>query len=128
MEEIPDNYQERAAEMLIDAHAAMDDYFKEMDIIRAKETASTVRLMKVLERAMGKKWVKGLRMLIEDCECVGVPRITRRKRGSLQKENYGPIKQMWVSQRSYGMEGDSWVGEIWVELTKGRYLELPFSC
>lgn len=125
---IPDNYQELSKQILADTHAAMDEYFKEMEIFHAKQDASNERLMKVLERVMGKKWVKGLRELIEDCECCGIYRITRYKRGKPQKESFGPIKQMWVSQRAVGTEGDSWEGEIWVELTNGRCLELHFSC
>ena len=100
------------------------------DALYKKARLSNDRLMGVLSRVKGKKWVRGLHRAIEDCEVYGVIRITRRAPNvrDWQKVNYGPIKGMWVRQWSVGTEGDSWEGIIWVQIVEGRWLEMMFSC
>ena len=103
--------------------------FAEIDAHNKRIKKSNDRLLKVLKAKMGVPWVKGLKALMKECEVYGWLRISRRKpnQRDWQKENFGPIKEMWVSQRSVGDSGDSFEGEIWVQIDKRRYLELHFA-
>jgi len=64
---------------------------------------------------------------MEETEVGDAFKIVRKPRGESQKENYGQIKQLWVSQQAVGDSGDSWEGTVSVKIKEGRWLEMPFS-
>lgn len=99
-----------------------------IDEARAEIKAHNDRLLKVLKKMKGADWIKGLDDLCNDCEVSDKMFISRRKprKEYWQKENFGPIKEMWVRQRAVGDSGDSWEGEIWVQIDSRRYLELHY--
>ena len=112
-----DFYNDVMQEALIEENARM-----------AKEKASNDRLLNLLREIKGSQWVKDLLRLADDCECFGTMRLSRRPHGEPQKEDgFGKITQIWVYQTTYGDCCDCFHGSIWVEIKKGRYLEMDFA-
>lgn len=110
-----------------DADLAMAEYALEEENRMAREIVSNGRLMALLLKIKGSKWIYDLGRLMEDCECMGLMRLSRRAGGEPQKEDFGKIKQIWVHQTLSCNCGDCWHGTIWVEIVAGRYLEMDFK-
>lgn len=101
---------------------------REMDAIREKERISNDRMLKALTRIKGKGWVDNLLALAEDCCCCGMMVLSRRTHGEPQKESgFGQITRIWVDQHQACDLPDSHHGHIWVEIVKGRFLQIPFA-
>ena len=111
-----------------DYNAIMDEAYMELDKIVVAEKASNDRLLALLARIKGNKWVKDLMRLADDCCCYGMMGLSRRPGGNPQKESgFGEIKQIWVTQFQSSDLPDSHHGDIWVKIRDGRYVQLHFS-
>lgn len=92
------------------------------------------RIFKVLSKVKGKKFVKDLQNAMEEWECNGETKLVRKVYGSWQVENYGSFKRYCVDQYSSGDSGDSFYGNIFVEVRKATlvkpalYIQMGYSC
>lgn len=93
------------------------------------------RVFKHLTRSKGKNFVKHLKIAMKEWECSGQVETTKRLQGgSWQKENFGPIKKVYIQQYSSGDSGDSFYGWCYVEIRKASlikpalYLKCHFAC
>lgn len=71
---------------------------------------------------------KDFECLIDGCTVTGKIEIVSYCRGRDNDQKYKTIKRVFVDQRSYGMEGDSFVGEIYAEFKENKWLKVPYEC
>lgn len=93
---------------------------------------SNNRIFKALTKSKGKAFVKHLKIAMEEWEADTLA-FSRKTRGSMQKEDFGPIKSVWVDQYSSGDSGDCFYGHIYIEIRKptltkpALYLEIHYA-
>lgn len=55
-------------------------------------------------------------------------KIVDKPQGKYQKEKWSKdLQGLWVEQWSEGMEGDSWAGNVYIQIGKDRYLTVNYS-
>lgn len=89
------------------------------------------RIFKAIGNQIGKGFLIDLKVVIEECGCVGSFSLVERwfVHGKFQSEcEYGCIVGIFVYQYSVGDSGDSYAGTIWVKLKDNKYLQMNFSC
>lgn len=106
----------------------LDAVYQSINQEREQVKRKNDRLLKVIKKIHGAKWIAGFKRLCEECGVEGRMLITRKKPAAKhwQKENFGPIKEMWVQQFT-GMLEDDFHGTIWVQIDRHRYLEMSFA-
>lgn len=109
------------------------EYESEYDRIEAMKMAETSRvnnrLLQVLKKVKGRDWVNGLQSMMKSEGVHGPIAITRNRPNPILREDEdGPLKEVWVRQRSSGNPaGYGYYGTIWVKIDSRRYLELQFA-
>ncbi|MGH2666101.1 hypothetical protein [Flavobacterium sp.] len=106
---------------------AMNEYFEELTIHRENEKRINDRILKAVEKLKGKDWFEDLKHYMKDAELCGTFSITRKPKGTFQKEGYEHLPGVWVDQYT-GYECDDYYGTVSVQLKENRWLEMPFSC
>lgn len=113
--------QEEINQIMADYDKSMREYHDEVD-------RKNNRIFKALTTVMGKTFVKRLKEYMEELESSNPIEIVRKTKGSYQEENYGIIKGAWVDQwENGGYEGDSFSGDVYVEVTKNRFIKFGYS-
>ena len=95
----------------------------------AKRKIKHENMFKVIKKLRGKAFVQDLKYLNEynDSNCEFY--ISKKPLGKPQKEtDCRIIKEIYVEQWNTGMESDSYAGNISVEIKKGQFIVMPFSC
>jgi len=85
------------------------------------------RILRAIKNIKGEKFYKDLLRCMEENEVGDGFNIVKKPRGEAQKEKYGRIKEIWVSQQAVGDSGDSWEGTVSVKIKDDKWLEMPFS-
>jgi hypothetical protein len=120
---IADEYIEDQIRM----YEAMNQHY---ELLRQIEKEN-IELLKSVKKEKGRTFYKYLMEILEDTEGIskeGLARIVDKPRGTFQEEKHGrQIDGIWVEQWVTNLEGDSYSGLVWVKLSEGRYLEIPFS-
>ncbi len=90
---------------------------------------SNQRLLRAIKKVKGNTFYKYLLEIIEQSEGMkGKAIIVDTPTGKYQDEKYGrQIKGYWVQQWSVGMEGDSFEGNVYVEIKPNKYLKFGYS-
>jgi hypothetical protein len=97
----------------------------------ARNNFSNERLLKFISKIRGASFEKNLRMFLDDVGGVcGRFEIVRKPMGQFVREKWGPIGGHWVDQRAAGISGDSFAGEIYIQVTikKPRFIQFNYSC
>lgn len=105
---------------------AARSYSEMMREEEAKIEAAVRPILDAIRIVKGEGFFQDLCSIIEDCEIRGIFEIVDSPEGNKQSENYKHIKRIWVAQVQVGDSGDCFGGCIEVELSKGRYLQMPF--
>lgn len=103
--------------MMNDAYASLDKWYKELHEHNNKILSE-----------IGKTALKDFGKLIEDCKVTDKIDFVEKPHGQNQKEKCGIFKNTWVDQSSYGDSGDSYSGYIYAQITKDKWLRVPFEC
>lgn len=115
--------QEEINEVMRDYDKVMTEYHNELN-------RKNNRMLKALTSVMGNKFVENLKEYMEDSEGPSNEiRIVKNRKGSLQKEiGFGAIKKVWVNQwDNGGYTGDSFSGDIYIPITKKRFVTFGYS-
>jgi hypothetical protein len=107
----------------------MDLAYAPMIEYEAKRQIKHENMFKVIKKLRGKAFVKDLKYLNEynDSNCEFY--ISNKPLGKPQKEtDCRIIKEIYVEQWNTGMESDSYAGNVSVEIRKGQFIVMPFSC
>jgi hypothetical protein len=107
----------------------MDLAYAPMIEYEAKRQIKHENMFKVIKKLRGKAFVQDLKYLNEynDSNCEFY--ISKKPLGKLQKEtDCRVIKEIYVEQWNTGMESDSYAGNVSVEIRKGQFIVMPFSC
>ena len=106
----------------------MDDFYQSMKKLEVEEAAWNNRILKAIKSIKGEEFLKNLLELAEESEVCGKFDIVKVPKGDYQEEDWGTINGLWVDQyRNGGCTGDEFAGNIYVELKKGKYLEMNYS-
>ncbi|MFN4026453.1 MAG: hypothetical protein ACK4IZ_03305 [Flavobacterium sp.] len=107
----------------------MDLCYQEMHEHDIAVKCNNENLFKVIIRKLGRSFVRDLKDLNEFNDSNLGYYIAKKPKGNLQKESdLRVIKEIYVEQWSVGMEGDSFAGNISVEISKNQFIIMPFSC
>lgn len=104
---------------------AMQDYYKSINEVNQRNH----RLLNAIKKVKGKTFFKYLMEIINESDGIrGLAEIVKVPVGKFQTEKYGrQIKGIWVEQWSVGMEGDSFEGNVCVEIKPNKYLKFSYS-
>jgi hypothetical protein len=103
------------------------DYSREMNRYYTNCQRVNNRILKVIRNQLGVEFENAIIECAKETEACGEFRLVKELSGDLQKEDYGSFKYIWVDQRAYGDAGDSWQGEVFVQLKNGLFLEIGYS-
>ncbi len=111
----------------------LDDYCKSMEDYQDECDRINERILKAIRSVNGDKFAEAVLAFVksqfeEGVDIEGGWKLTKRKHGDYQKEDWVSFKGIWVDQWSVGDSGDSWNGHIFIKLRKDKYLELSYSC
>jgi len=102
---------------MMEAYSALDNWQKE-----------TNEYNKKILSELGGTAIKDFKILIEDCKVTDKIDFVEKPSGQNQNEKCGIFKNTWVDQSSYGDSGDSYAGYIYAEITKNKWLRIPYEC
>ena len=95
----------------------------------AKRQIKHENMFKVIKKLRGKAFVRDLKYLNESNDSNCEFYISKKPLGKPQKEtDCRIIKEIYVEQWGVGIEGDCYAGNISVEIRKGQFIIMPFSC
>lgn len=107
----------------------MDMYYQEMHEHDMAVKWNNENLFKVIIKKRGRAFAKDLKDLNEHNDSNIGYYIRKKPLGKLQKESdLRVIKEIYVEQWNVGIEGDSFAGNISVEVDKNQFIIMPFSC
>lgn len=66
--------------------------------------------------------------LLEGSAVTGKIEIVKKPYGEAQDETCGMFENIHVDQHSVGMEGDSYAGYIYGQISKNKWLKVPYEC
>lgn len=124
-----DKTVEQLAESMINDQISMQkgmqDYYNHLK----DEDDKNKLLLRGIRNQKGYTFYKHILDIIEESEGIkGLAEIVNTPTGKFQEEKRGRfIKGIWVEQWSVGMEGDSYNGNVCVELDKNKYLKFSYS-
>jgi uncharacterized membrane-anchored protein YhcB (DUF1043 family) len=104
-------------EMMEDCYAQLDKYYKELH-----------KHNNEILSELGETAFTDFQKLIEDCEVTDKIDFVEKPHGQNQNEKSGIFKSIWVDQNSVGDSGDSYAGYIYGQITKDKWLRIPYEC
>jgi hypothetical protein len=109
----------------INMYKAMSEHYDNIRLDNEKNH----RLLRAIKKVKGKTFYKYLTEIIYDSEGIkGLAEIVSKPTGKYQEEPYGrTIKGMWIEQWTVGMEPDSYVGTVCIQLKPNKYLKFNYS-
>jgi len=104
--------------------------FADMDRARKEVHKHNNRILRAVKRALGMKLRTAIYKTAKEMEACPYAKweLVKKPRGDRQSHNIKPIDHVWVSQRAVGYEGDSWEGEIYIQLKERLWLEMHYIC
>ncbi len=128
-ENYPEKSVEEIANKYIENELSMEEGMKAWADYENEICRHNARLLKAVKKVKGKTFYKYLSEIIEDSDKItGKMEIVTIPTGEFQKEKYGrQIKGIYVQQWGVGMEGDSWEGNVCVELKPNKFLKFSYS-
>lgn len=113
----------------IDNQLAMEKGMEEWMEFEREQDRKNLRLLKAIKSVKGKAFYKHLLEVIEESEGLkGLAQIVKEPVGKFQKESYGrEIKGIWVQQWAVGDTGDSWEGNVCVQVKPNKYFKFSYS-
>lgn len=78
-------------------------------------------------KSLGRKAERDFQELMDCCNVTEKIKFVNAPKGSDNKENCGIFKNVHVDQWATNMEGDSYSGFIYANVS-GKWVEVPFSC
>ena len=116
--------------MISDEHmsAVTDDFNQQQQ--RQQQTAkwhqTSEYLLKTL-KTLGKKAQRDFEELLDCCNVAEKIEFVDAPKGHDNKEHCGVFKNVHVEQWTTNMEGDSYAGFIYANVS-GKWIKVPFSC
>lgn len=113
------------------AESEMTAIYEEMRVEEENIRLENIRLLKQIVSEKGQKYANSLMGFVKylsDYTVYEPWAIVDKPDGHLQKENFGLIKEIWIRQWSTGLEGDTYAGYVFFELSKDRFLKVHYSC
>lgn len=88
------------------------------------------RILRAVKRTLGMKLRTAIYKTAKEMEACPYAKweLVKKPRGDRQSHNIKPIDHVWVCQRAVGYEGDSWEGEIYIQLKERLWLEIHYTC
>lgn len=121
----------KMADDYLDNEIKMEQGMKEYHDFISETKRYNERILKAVKSVKGKAFYKNILIFIEDRQPCDYSRfeIVKEPTGEEQSlSEYGrSIKKEWVEQWSVGDSGDSWNGNICVELKPNKYLKFAYS-
>ena len=113
----------------LDNQVAMQGGMQQFANYEKEICSKNKRLLNAIKSVKGKTFHKHLLGIIKESEGLnGLAEIVPIPQGGYQRENWGrDIKGYWIEQWSVGMEGDSYEGNVYVQIKPNKYLKLPYS-
>jgi len=71
---------------------------------------------------------KSFKELVDSSELSGKIEIVEEAFGEEQSDEYDGYGKIFVDQRCVGIEGDSFAGSIYAQLSENKWLKIPYSC
>ena len=107
-------------------NSVMADYVKVMREYYEDIERKNTPILNAIKEEKGQEYYDDLCEYMEESEVCGEFKIVAKPRGTKQYEG-GLIEFSWVVQHSVGDSGDSFEGTVTVQISEGKYLEMPFS-
>ena len=86
-------------------------------------------IMEQVVAKVGNKALEDFKELMQLANVTGKLEIVSEPGGEVaQNESYGVFTEVWVDQRSVGMEGDSFEGFVYGKFADAEWLKIPYSC
>jgi hypothetical protein len=107
-------------------HHAMDQYHNEVNRVND-------RIFHAIKSVKGRKFFNDINKFMvaqgkDGIDTGGAYALVRKPKGKYQDEDWRSFKGIWCDQWSTGMEGDSWSGNMYIQLKKNMWLEIGYSC
>jgi len=90
-----------------------------------EQTKKDNSIIEKAKKYLTKKQIKIFEADLEDIEYIWGCKFVDKPKGEHQRN---PFYEEWVDQRNVGDSGDSFVGEVYIKLSNGKYLEYSYEC
>ncbi len=82
-------------------------------------------VIKEAKKHLTKKQIERFEADLKDIEFVWGCKFVDKPKGEYQRN---PFYEEWVDQKTVGDSGDSFIGEVYIKLSNGKYLEYSYDC